>query len=472
MSRTSKLVKNTAILSFGALCTKALMFIMTPIFTRWVAQDDYGTFDLLFTYATLLIPLATLSCGEAVFRYMLDADTQKSRKKIVSSATSVCIIGLSILTVLLLTLSCFWKDGATNIYLLIALVVSEAIYEFVLMICRGFKRMVLYAASNILFSIMMVASVTVFVQGMGMKLEGLIFGYTLAFMVASIVLLISLRIKDSLSYRDVSWKVIRKQLRYSIPLIPNSVSWWIVNVSDRTIVSIVLGTSSSAILAVANKIPNLCQTIFNVFHISWQESASESVDDKDAEEFYQEVFNSMTVVLISICAVILSLNYFIFNFLFEQEYFLGFYLTPILVVSIVVSMLSQFFGGIFIARKEPWKNGKTTLIAAAANIVTHLALVGLIGIYASVVSTLVSYLVLGVTRYRDIRKSYELRFSKLAIVYIMILLIFCALAYIDNLIVACSAVVVAIMMFLYTNRATIGKILTKLIGKFTKRSQC
>ena len=70
--RKKSLIKNTTILSFGMLCTKGITFITTPLFTRWLSQVEYGTFDLMVTYITLLIPIVTLSSGEAVFRFILD----------------------------------------------------------------------------------------------------------------------------------------------------------------------------------------------------------------------------------------------------------------------------------------------------------------------------------------------------------------------------------------------------------------
>ena len=84
-NRSSKLVKNTAILTFGKICTRGIMFIMTPLFTRWISQSDYGTFDLIVTYITFLMPIITLECAEAVFRHLLDAKQEIQKKRIITN---------------------------------------------------------------------------------------------------------------------------------------------------------------------------------------------------------------------------------------------------------------------------------------------------------------------------------------------------------------------------------------------------
>ena len=52
MSRKTELAKNTAILTIGKLCTQCISFFLLPLYTAILSTEDYGTFDLLVTYAT------------------------------------------------------------------------------------------------------------------------------------------------------------------------------------------------------------------------------------------------------------------------------------------------------------------------------------------------------------------------------------------------------------------------------------
>jgi O-antigen/teichoic acid export membrane protein len=241
-------------------------------------------------------------------------------------------------------------------------------------------------------------------------------------------------------------------LKFSIPLVPTAISWWIINISGRTLVSVVLGTSTNAIYAVANKIPNLCQTIFGVFHLSWQESASEAVNDKDRDIYYSNVMNKMIFALASICILILSFNFLFYNFLFTSNYFLGYYHVPILIIAIIFSMISQFIGSIYIAKMESKKNGMTFIIAAIINVVICLSLISFIGLYAATISTSIAYFSLFLIRYHDIRKRVSLSFDRKLITPAIILLYFFICVYINSLILNYINLIFAISYFFYMNR--------------------
>ncbi|MCQ4991499.1 oligosaccharide flippase family protein, partial [[Clostridium] symbiosum] len=73
----------------------------------------------------------------------------------------------------------------------------------------------------------------------------------------------------------------REKIRYAIPLIPNSISWWISNSSDKLIVSYVCGVAANGIYYVSYKIPSLITTCSSIFFKAWQISA---VDGFGSEE--------------------------------------------------------------------------------------------------------------------------------------------------------------------------------------------
>ena len=98
-SREKDLIKNTAILGLGAIFSKGLVFLMIPFFSRWLSVDDYGSFDLLNTYITLLVPFVTLSSGEAIFRFLIDkVDDDAAKTRIITNGLTIFFAG-SIITV-------------------------------------------------------------------------------------------------------------------------------------------------------------------------------------------------------------------------------------------------------------------------------------------------------------------------------------------------------------------------------------
>lgn len=251
-------------------------------------------------------------------------------------------------------------------------------------------------------------------------------------------------------------------LKYSFPMIPNSIAWWVMDASDRTIVSMYLGTSVNAILAIAHKMPNLCQTLFSVFHLSWQENAIETMNDKDRDQYYNKVMNNMIKILVPLCCVIISFNFIYFKVLFTDEYFPGYYQTPILICAIIFSMLANFIGGIYISNMESKKNGITTIITAIINIIVHLLLISKIGLYAASISTLCAYTILFIIRYIDVRRKIKLKVSKKSIILFCLLIYFSACQYANQTVLNVINVVLACTLFLFVNKDYIYKILRKV----------
>ena len=85
MSRKTELAKNTAILTVGKLCTQCISFFLLPLYTAILSTEEYGTFDLLVTYSTLLLPLVNWQLDQGLFR--LSWKQRRTRKTLFYAVT-------------------------------------------------------------------------------------------------------------------------------------------------------------------------------------------------------------------------------------------------------------------------------------------------------------------------------------------------------------------------------------------------
>jgi len=463
-----KLINNTLILSFGTICTKGLMFIMIPFFTHWLSQEDYGIYDLLITYTSLLIPVISFDLGEAVFRFLVE-DENDHKRVISSSFKFILCIFLILIGPLFLILKNFLKVDV--ILCACALLFLEMFYIYFTMLLRGKKQLKDYSVANILFVVTMFLSVFILVKVLDLALVGILLGYSIGYLLSCLYMIIRSKFFKDFSITCFDASIIKKMLWYAIPLIPNAIAWWIMDASDRTIVTLKLGVTYSAIIAVAHKMPNICQTLYTVFHLSWQENAIDIVkmEPKEQNDYYNKVVNNMISILISISILVLSVNFIMFDYIFDSEYYEGYYHTSILVSSLILSMLAQFIGGIYIARRESKKNGFTTIISAIINIVFHLLLINSIGLYASSISTLIAYLSLFLIRYFDVRgEAFKLHLNKNNIINILIYAYFIATTFINNDILNLVNIVLAIFVFLFINKNILKKFMKVLTRKLSK----
>ena len=126
-------------------------------------------------------------------------------------------------------------------------------------------------------------------------------------------------------------------------------------------------------------------------------------------------------------------------------------------------MMGQFIGGIYIAQMKSKKNGFTTVMAALVNIVVDFLLIKNLGLYAASLSTLISYAILFIIRFFDIRKEIKLKFNKKNYVIFAIVLYFTIFSYIDIFAFKIINLIIGIICFLIINLEFVKKILKKYI---------
>ena len=460
MDRTTTLVKNTAILSIGTICTKILTFVMIPLFSKWLTPSEFGDFDLLCTYITLLIPLVTLSCGEALFRKLLDAQDKENSESITS--TCICIVACGGFLALILGgwIMNIFRPQLTLPFLL--LYTGELLNSFLMYYVRGVRKLKIYAISSILFVISMSVFVTVFVFHFHLGLPGILCGYAIGYFCSATLLFVQSDIHKNFCLKSVNYNTFKNIISYSAPLIPNSISWWIANVSDRTIISIVLGSVANGVYALSNKIPAICTALFSVFHLSWQETASDTIRSSDRESYFNKIFNKTFILIVSISIFVLSTNRFLFDYVFDAKYFEGRYYVSILMAAIIFSFMAQFIGGVFIALQNTKVNGITTVIAAIINILLNVLFINKIGLYAASLSTFLSYFILYCIRIRIIQNEIKLRVNSNVIIVSLCFILYSIFQYVNSIVVHIVLLPISVILFAVFNKEMLRPFYNKI----------
>lgn len=418
--RLLTLAQNTAILSLGNFFSKALAFLIIPFLTRWMTIENYGIYDLLITYSPLVITLLTGDIGEALFRNLLEEKSLS--KKILFIRNVGCFYLLFVLFICI----CFSGMALffyryTDIMLFFIVIVCESIFSLSLFIVRGIKKLTDYSISNFIFMITMSVCAFLFVGLYELQLKGIFLSYILGYLIAILFLFKKNKIVFNIFLPKYDKKIIYEFLIYSLPLLPNAISWWIVGVSDRSIITYFCGSSQNAIYSVSCKIPSIAQVLLNMFHYSWIQNAAETYNDKDRDIYFGKVFTRLFGTATSLICLVISSNFIFFEYIFPSSFSQGYYLTPFLCLGVIFSIVSLFFGGIYIVQKNTKKNGVTTSIAAFINVVVNLAFIKYIGLYAAVLSTLVSYICLFLIRFIDIRKEIKFSFDRKIYFYLFLI---------------------------------------------------
>lgn len=411
MSRKTELARNTAILTVGKVCTQCISFFLLPLYTAILSAEDYGTFDLFVTYATLLLPLINWQLDQGLFRFMLDYRSNKDeQKKLFSTLLLSSTVQNIIYVVLFICIEPFLK--IENAYFLLLYVVLQVYNALFLQFVRGLGYSIKYTiASFISASTTTVLNVIALVL-LRMGLQGLFVSTLTAQLLTLIYLVISSRSWEYFSLKDARIGTFKKVGTYSIPLIPNNLAWWVVNASDRTIISHFLGTATNGIYSVANKFPNVFINFYNILNLSWTETVSLHYNDEDRDEFLTDTMTFLVKLFVAACLGIVACMPFVFPIMVNVKYSAAYNQILILMYAMLFRVLVGLYSCVYVAQKNAKKVAYTSISAAIINITVDLILINKIQVFAASFSTLIAFLSMFVFRYIDVNKTVHMRIKK------------------------------------------------------------
>ena len=468
MNREKALAKNTFIIAIGTFLPKFSSIITLPIITGGLTKAEMGTYDLISTLVSLFLPVATLQIQSAAFRFLIDVrEDEKETKRIITNIISFILpTSLIALTILYLCLG--------NVSLVIRWLICLYFFSDILMlstqqIVRGLSNNKLYSASSVTisFSNMLLIVLTISVGKQG--LVGVLASITIATAIGLILLLVKGNILSRIDLSLLSRKTLLEMLSYSWPMIPNSLSNWVLSFSDRAVLTAFMGLEANAIYSVANKIPALFTTVQGTFVFAWQENASLASKDSDADTYYAEMFDSIFGILVGIMALLIAATPILFWLLIRGDYKEAYYQMPILFMGMLFSSMASFIGGIYVAHKKTRSVGVTTILAAACNLVIDLVFVHKIGIFAASISTLVSYVFLTIYRMVDVQKFQKVKFNTGRFcLLIALLVLMCAICWIDTVALNVLNIILGCIIAVVVNRKIMKSILLTLKNKMKK----
>ena len=401
MNRKKELLYNIIVIGVGNIFSKAISFFMVPLFTIWLTTEEYGLYDIINSYVSLLTPLVTLQIEQAIMRYCIETPEKNEsylwHAVVLISVNSILVSGIIFLT--------GWEHS-------LAFALNIITYSYYLCISewiRGKKDLVSYSKGNIISAISALIYSAAVAISVGASADNLLFAFSLSYITAAFYLF-----KSNWKFlkghkRKISIKVYKMLLSYSIPLLPNAISWWVTNVSDRTVISIFLGNEFNGIYAVSCKIPTLIAVFFGVFNLAWQQSAISSCNDAvdSRKKFYYDTISVLLRFLFSGACVIVAFTPILYRMGIESSYQPGMKLVPILLLGSIFLNMAQYCGGILLAQNATKINGITAVVAAIINVVVNLVFINRIGLYAAAISTLFSYIVLFGLRLFNLRGLLE-----------------------------------------------------------------
>lgn len=455
--------KNRALLigtityAIGSFGTKFLNFLIVPLYTYYILPADLGDYDLLVTTVSLLSPLLTMKISDAAYRWIIKE--KENEVPYISATYKLLLRNCFLCAVLLFGINHFIP--VWNCYYFIAILIGDRMLECLQKLLRGLKNQKLFAASGLFHTIVLVGlnfyKVCVLKEGVIALLQSSVISI---YATIALVLLLEKRLRK-VDFKPNYKQHQREMLRYSVPLVPSTLSWWVMSASDRYVIRWIIGSVANGIYSVAYKFPSVLQTIFTMFNNAWTDMAlAELGKGEQSEEYTKTIFQQLYKVSFGMVFVLIPLTKLVMNVILSDSYKVASIYIGFLYLGTVFQGFSSFSSIGYLQGKQTGGAAKTSVYGAAVNLGIDLICIKFIGLFAAALSTFLGFFVMWITRMRDIKDVFPIKIDIKIFGTYLIAAIAMAIGVIwTNNIADLLLAAVAGLFFLFDNRNSLKQVL-------------
>lgn len=425
MKESKRLIRNTGIIALGGMATKLVTFLLLPLYTSVLSTGEFGTVDYMNTIALFLVPAVTLLMDEALFRFLIDCKTEAEQKEVITTTTAILAAGLILFSFTMILIWTFLKPQ--GLPWVTGLVVAQGMLTMTSAILRGFGETFFYALLNFLASGMTIVLNVTFIAILHWGVDGMMAATIIAQGGMALLFVFRMRFWRYFDRRTLSAQEAKNLIKYSVPLIPNKVSWTIMNMLDRLIIMNVIGAEAAGIYAVSYKFPSVMDQLYGFFYQSWKESSARALNSDENESlFYNSVYKALRRFMISVTLVMTALMPIVYGVLIKGQFIEGILYVPILLLATYFSNISGFYGGVFTAYKDTKIMGITTVASAMLCVVLCLILIPPLGLYGASAATLASTFAVNEYRRQKVKQYVHLTedLAEVAVTLAAVIIIF------------------------------------------------
>lgn len=383
-----------------------------PFVTKMLATSEYGAADLIQQTANVIIPIAFLQINSAVLRFALDKDSDKTN--VFSIGIRVTLVGFLVFILFGYPISLIDINGfrlGDYILLIYSFVFISGCRQLCQQFVRGCNDVKSYAVDGIIATGTTLLFNLLFLGVFKLGITGYILAILASDACSIIFLFTKCKLWKNVRFNRLDKSLKKEMLSYSIPMMPGIILWWIINVSDRYMVTYFIGQSATGLYTAASKIPNFIVLFSTIFCEAWQLSAVDEYDNDDKAEFFTKVFRIYSGGVFAAASGLIVMAQLFTKILVSDSFYDSWKYVPILIISTTLSCFVNFLSSVYMASKKTVMGTVTALAGAVTNFALNLILIPRLGANGATIATVSAFIVVFVTRAINTRKYVKIRFN-------------------------------------------------------------
>lgn len=408
-SRTGAfLIKNTMIYAISDIIVKSIPFLMLPVITSYLNQDEYGMLALFNNLVEIMTVIILLGAN-AFFRvefFKGRYDTFELLAELFLGVKKRAKI-LSILNIIIIVI--FFRNSEYFWFIIIPMLAWAKSIISVFMAYYQCKEKPLYIAKINISQAAINASLTVLFFLCGWGIEGRYFGIFFSVIVVSLTLLVIYSSRVKIKYKNSLLS--KKSSKFGLGLLPYSLSWWLRTGADTYVILYFLGAAVLGEFSIITQLSMVLLIVTNSINQGLMPTLYRFLSNNEFKRYVMYCIACLGVVLFVAISYSIVGQLVIDTFI-NDSYSIDKSILDIMLISIVIKAITEIFGSYLYFHS---KTSALSMMTAGTSIL-HLTLsaifanaYGLIGVaYASIIS----FSVLSLIMLTYIYKSHEVLCEK------------------------------------------------------------
>lgn len=392
---SGQLIKNTMIYALGDITPKLLGLLVLPLMTEYLPPAQSGVVNYVTSIVTLLSIVSILSLNTYYLVYYHRQQDDQAKKELLGSLVVFTLVYNLALTLLLLV---FGKglfglmDQEIDFYPFVALGVGTSFMQMFAIFPSALYRMEerpgLLTTLVVARSVLQVGFGLATVVWLGMGAKGVLWAN---FWVATVFAVVFGWITTRRAILRINWGVVRQALRFSLPLLPGALAFYVVNLSDRILIGKYFDLTQLGLYTTAANVALMLNIVSYGAYKAFEPQFFKAYIEPDFASFFNRIRNGFLFVML---AGVMALGLFareFFELFTANAYHEAYYYVPMILVGVLFNALSMLYGTVVAARGRTKAASGVMVVGAGVSVLLNIVLLPRLGVAAAALTSAVCY---------------------------------------------------------------------------------
>ncbi len=385
------------ITSLVTVLSRGVPVLVMPLLTNGFTLSEYGLIAIFFVLINLFSPIVIGNLAAGILREGL-AFSHRGYK-LLRLVSVYCVI-------LLVIILCLWVlvDYELIYLFLMMLIVSAAHQDCLISLFRSHYKDYSFLFLSI-FRAMSLVVPSIFVALNQLNLVGLMACYSISYVMISVAFTPMKVWQAKIDHGHIA--VLRTVLKYCVFLIPYAAGQWVISSSSRAILGYALSEKEAGLFAIAYTLVSPIIFLFSVLGIVFSRLIFSEPD-----KWFQDDHNRHKILFWVVCAGFLCTLTSVAAIYFDYQTFqlINYYsrelvfLTGGISLSLLFHCMYSVYGNMLIYIKKTKSLAKNSIIVAVLHLIHNYFFVNTFGIIGSVYSVWISYFLIYILTFIDLKK--------------------------------------------------------------------